>query len=36
MPIYAAFALAVGYRVATTDTAFRQFGELDLVLLGRP
>jgi predicted nucleic acid-binding protein len=30
----AAFALAGGYRMVTTDTAFRQFSVLDLVLLG--
>jgi predicted nucleic acid-binding protein len=32
----AAFALAGGYRMVTTDTAFKQFGGLDLELLGRP
>jgi uncharacterized protein len=32
----AAFALAGGYRMVTTDTAFRQFGRLDLLLLGHP
>lgn len=32
----AAFALAAGYRLVTTDTAFQQFGDLDLVLLGAP
>jgi toxin-antitoxin system PIN domain toxin len=32
----AAFALAGGYRMVTTDTAFRQFGPLDLLLLGHP
>jgi toxin-antitoxin system PIN domain toxin len=30
----AGFALAGGYRMVTTDTAFRQFSGLDLVLLG--
>ena len=30
----AAFALAGGYRMVTTDTAFRQFAGLDLELLG--
>jgi uncharacterized protein len=30
----AAFALAGGYRMVTTDAAFRQFSGLDLVLLG--
>lgn len=30
----AAFARAGGYRLVTTDTAFRQFSGLDLVLLG--
>jgi predicted nucleic acid-binding protein len=30
----AAFALAGGYQMVTTDTAFRQFSGLDLVLLG--
>jgi toxin-antitoxin system PIN domain toxin len=30
----AAFALAGGFRMVTTDVAFRQFSELDLVLLG--
>jgi toxin-antitoxin system PIN domain toxin len=30
----AAFALAGGCRMVTTDTAFRQFSGLDLVLLG--
>lgn len=30
----AAFALAGGYRMATTDAAFRQFPGLDLELLG--
>jgi toxin-antitoxin system PIN domain toxin len=32
----AAFALAGGYRMVTTDTAFKQFGGLDLEFLGRP
>jgi uncharacterized protein len=32
----AAFALTGGYRMVTTDAAFRQFSELDLVLLGSP
>jgi toxin-antitoxin system PIN domain toxin len=32
----AAFALTAGYRMVTTDAAFRQFGGLDLVLLGFP
>jgi len=32
----AAFARAGGYRMVTTDTAFRQFSGLDLVLLGSP
>jgi uncharacterized protein len=32
----AAFALAGGYRMVTTDAAFRQFSGLDLVLLGHP
>ncbi len=31
----AAFALAGGYRMVTTDVAFRQFRGLDLELLGR-
>jgi uncharacterized protein len=30
----AAFARAGGYRMVTTDTAFRQFSGMDLVLLG--
>lgn len=30
----AAFAMAGGYRMVTTDRAFRQFQGLDLVLLG--
>jgi predicted nucleic acid-binding protein len=30
----AAFALAGGYRMVTTDAAFRQFSGLDLVILG--
>jgi uncharacterized protein len=30
----AAFAIAGGHRLVTTDAAFRQFGELDLHLLG--
>jgi toxin-antitoxin system PIN domain toxin len=30
----AAFALAGGYQFVTTDKAFRQFRDLDLVLLG--
>lgn len=30
-----AFALAGGYRMVTTDAAFRQFGGLDLELLGQ-
>jgi predicted nucleic acid-binding protein len=30
----AAFAQAGGYRLVTTDAAFRQFAGLDLVLLG--
>lgn len=30
----AAFALAGGHRMVTTDAAFRQFGGLDLLLLG--
>lgn len=30
----AAFALAGGHRMVTTDTAFRQFSGLDLLLLG--
>ncbi|HXY42492.1 MAG TPA: TA system VapC family ribonuclease toxin [Vicinamibacteria bacterium] len=30
----AAFALAGGYRMVTTDAAFKQFGGLDLELLG--
>ena len=30
----AAFALAGGYRMVTTDAAFKQFRELDLELLG--
>ena len=30
----AAFALAGGYRMVTTDTAFKQFAGLDLELLG--
>jgi toxin-antitoxin system PIN domain toxin len=30
----AAFAQAGGYRMVTTDAAFKQFGGLDLVLLG--
>ena len=32
----AAFALAGGYCIVTTDTAFKQFRGLDLVLLGKP
>ena len=28
-----AFALAGGYRMVTTDAAFKQFGELDLLLI---
>jgi predicted nucleic acid-binding protein len=32
----AAFALAGGYQMVTTDTAFRQFHGLDLMLLGSP
>jgi toxin-antitoxin system PIN domain toxin len=32
----AAFALAGGYGMVTTDIAFRQFSGLDLVLLGSP
>lgn len=31
----AAFALAGGWQMVTTDTAFRQFSGLDLLLLGR-
>jgi uncharacterized protein len=31
----AAFALAGGFRLVTTDTAFRQFSGLDLLLLDR-
>ncbi len=31
----AAFALAAGCQLVTTDTAFRQFRDLDLVVLGR-
>ncbi len=31
----AAFAATGGYRMVTTDRAFRQFGNLDLLLLGR-
>ncbi len=31
----AAFALAGRYRMVTTDTAFRQFSGLDLLLLGK-
>jgi toxin-antitoxin system PIN domain toxin len=31
----AAFALAGRFRMVTTDAAFRQFGELDLMLLGQ-
>jgi uncharacterized protein len=30
----AAFAMASGYRMVTTDTAFRQFDGLDLMVLG--
>ena len=30
----AAFALSGGYRMVTTDGAFRQFAELDLLLVG--
>jgi predicted nucleic acid-binding protein len=30
----AAFAQAAGYRMVTTDAAFKQFGGLDLLLLG--
>jgi toxin-antitoxin system PIN domain toxin len=30
----AAFAITAGYRLVTTDAAFRQFPRLDLVLLG--
>jgi uncharacterized protein len=32
----AAFALAGPFRMVTTDTAFRQFPGLDLLLLGQP
>jgi toxin-antitoxin system PIN domain toxin len=32
----AAFALAGGYRMVTTDAAFRQFQGLDLLVLGQP
>jgi predicted nucleic acid-binding protein len=32
----AAFALAGGFRMVTTDAAFRQFAGLDLLLLGCP
>lgn len=32
----AAFALAGQYRMVTTDTAFRQFRGLDLLVLGEP
>jgi predicted nucleic acid-binding protein len=32
----AAFALTGGYRMVTTDAAFKQFRGLDLRLLGRP
>jgi toxin-antitoxin system PIN domain toxin len=32
----AAFALAAGCRMVTTDTGFRKFSDLDLVLLGEP
>jgi toxin-antitoxin system PIN domain toxin len=32
----AAFALAGGHHLVTTDTAFRQFGGLQLMLLGQP
>jgi toxin-antitoxin system PIN domain toxin len=32
----AAFALAGRHRLVTTDVAFRQFRELDLLVLGRP
>jgi uncharacterized protein len=32
----AAFALASGYQMVTTDSGFSQFSGLDLVLLGRP
>ena len=32
----AAFAIAAGLRLVTTDTAFRQFPELDLLVLGAP
>jgi uncharacterized protein len=32
----AAFAMAGGYRMVASDTAFRQFSGLDLVLLGHP
>jgi predicted nucleic acid-binding protein len=31
----AAFAVAGGYRMVTTDAAFEQFGGVDLELLGR-
>ena len=31
----AGFALAGGYRMVTTDTAFKQFTGLDLDLLGK-
>jgi len=31
----AAFALAGGYRMVTTDAAFEQFGGLDLKVLGK-
>jgi hypothetical protein len=30
----AAFSIAAGYRMVTTDAAFSQFARLDLVLLG--
>lgn len=32
----AAFAVAAGYRLVTTDRAFRGFADLDLVVLGDP
>ena len=35
LPYLAGFALAGGYRMVTTDTAFKQFPGLDLELLGK-
>lgn len=31
----AAFAVSIGYRMVTTDTAYQQFSELDVEVIGR-